>query len=70
MQFRSFWFGTSNERLLTLKAGDIPSEVKKSLKADFKKNGIDDPTEADLLGAYFRLQTALERQRATGVITD
>ena len=70
VQFRSFWFGTSNERLLTLKAGDIPSEVKKSLKADFKKNGIDDPTEADLLGAYFRLQTALERQRATGVITD
>ncbi len=70
VQFRSFWFGTTNERLLTLKVGDIPSEVKKSLKADFKKNGIDDPTEADLLGAYWRMQTALQRQRATGVVTD
>lgn len=70
VQFRSFWFGTTNERLLTLKPGDIPSEVKKSLKADFKKNGIDDPTEADLLGAYWRMQTALQRQRVTGVVTD
>lgn len=70
VQFRSFWFGASNERLLTLKPGDIPSEVKTSLKADFKKNGIDDPTEADMLGAYWRLQTALERQRTTGVVND
>lgn len=70
VQFRSFWFGTSNERMLTLKVGDIPSEVKTALKADFKKNGIDDPTEADMLGAYWRMQTALQRQRITGVVTD
>ncbi|CAB3624714.1 transglycosylase SLT domain-containing protein [Achromobacter pestifer] len=70
VQFRSFWFGSSNERLLTLKVGDIPGEVKTALKADFKKNGIDDPTEADMLGAYWRMQTALQRQRATGVVTD
>lgn len=70
VQFRSFWFGTSNERMLTLKAGDIPSEVKTALKADFKKNGIDDPTDADLLGAYWRMQTALQRQRVTGVVSD
>lgn len=70
VQFRSFWFGSSNERLLTLKVGEIPGEVKTALKADFKKNGIDDPTEADMLGAYWRMQTALQHQRATGVVTD
>lgn len=70
VQFRSFWFGNSSERMLTVKAGDIPSEVKTALKADFKKNGIDDPTEADMLGAYWRMQTALQRQRVTGVVSD
>ena len=63
VQFRGY-FSTSNERMLTVKAGDIPSEVKKSLKADFKKNGIDDPTEADLLGAYWRLETARQQRDA------
>ncbi|OAE72608.1 hypothetical protein A7J71_11350 [Achromobacter insolitus] len=70
VQFRSFWFGNSSGRMLTVKAGDIPSEVKTALKADFKKNGIDDPTEADMLGAYWRMQTALQRQRVTGVVSD
>lgn len=63
VQFRGL-FGTSNERMLTVKAGDIPSDVKKALKADFKKNGIDDPTDSDLLGAYWKLVAAQDRRRA------
>lgn len=63
VQFRGL-FGTTNERMLTVKAGDIPSDVKKALKADFKKNGIDDPTDSDLLGAYWKLVAAQDRRRA------
>jgi len=49
--------GTSSQRLLAMKPGDIPSDVKTRLKADFKQHGIE-PTDADLLGAYFKLKTA------------
>lgn len=63
VQFRGY-FSTSNERMLTIKAGDIPSDVKKALKSDFKQNGIDDPTDADLLGAYWRLEAARQQREA------
>lgn len=44
------------ERLLTMKAGDIPASVTEKLKADFKAAGVPNPTEGDLLGAYFNLK--------------
>ncbi|OZI58706.1 transglycosylase SLT domain-containing protein [Bordetella genomosp. 1] len=66
--FRGF-FSDSSGRMLTMKAGDIPSDVKKALKLDFKRAGIDDPTDSDLLGAYWKLNASLDRQRRTGVVT-
>jgi soluble lytic murein transglycosylase len=48
--------GTSQERLLGLKKSDIPSATLDALKADFKAQGIDKPTDADLLGAYLILK--------------
>lgn len=50
--------GTSSERLMTMKVGDIPGDVKDRLKADFKRSGITDPTDADLLGAYLHIKLA------------
>lgn len=48
--------GKTSQRLLTMKASDIPSETRAALEADFTAAGIPEPTEADLLGAYFRLK--------------
>lgn len=50
--------GSESQRLLGMQAGDIPGDVRKRLKDDFKANGISDPTDADILGAYFRLRAA------------
>lgn len=49
------------ERLLTMKPSDIPSDTKNKLKADFKAAGIPDPTDADLLGAYWQLKTTVKK---------
>ena len=50
-------WGTKSGRVLTQKVGDIPSGVKDALKKDFKAAGIENPTNADLLGAYFQLKS-------------
>ena len=47
--------GTASKRLMQMEVGDIPGEVKKRLKDDFKKAGIE-PSDADLLGAYLQLK--------------
>jgi soluble lytic murein transglycosylase len=43
---------------MTMKVGEIPGDVKDKLKADFKRSGITDPTDADLLGAYLHIKIA------------
>lgn len=48
--------GRTSQRLLTVQASDIPGETRDALVKDFKAAGIDKPTDADLLGAYFRLK--------------
>jgi len=48
--------GASSQSLMSLKPGDISSDVKAALKADFAKRGNTDPTDSDLLGAYLQLQ--------------
>lgn len=54
--FLGFSTGTSSRRTLTMTADDIPGDLRTRLEKDFKAAGIADPTEADLLGAYWRLQ--------------
>lgn len=49
------WFSSSNVRMLGMSAGDIPGDLKDKLRADFKTLGIDNPTDADLLGAYWQV---------------
>lgn len=55
-QFLGVDTGRTSQRLLTVQPGDIPSETHDALMKDFKAAGIDKPTDADLLGAYFRLK--------------
>lgn len=50
-------WGEKSGRVLASKVGDIPSGVRDALKKDFKAAGIDSPTDADLLGAYFQLKS-------------
>jgi soluble lytic murein transglycosylase len=53
------WFGSAtNLRTLGMSAGDVPGEIKDKLRADFKAAGIDEPTDADLLGAFWQLSSA------------
>lgn len=49
------WFNSSNVRMLGMSASDIPGDLKDKLRADFKSMGIDNPTDADLLGAYWQV---------------
>jgi soluble lytic murein transglycosylase len=33
--------------------GDVPSDEKNSIKAAFKKQGVDSPTDAQIMNAYW-----------------
>jgi soluble lytic murein transglycosylase len=55
-QFLGMNTGSTSQRLLTMKADDIPGETRDALLRDFKTAGIPAPTDADLLGAYWRLK--------------
>lgn len=62
----SRWFGGDKAaQMLTMKAGDIPGDVRDSLKADFAKQGISSPTDAQMLGAYWTIKTRLPSQKVS-----
>lgn len=46
--------GTTKMAMLSMKPGDIPGEIRDRLKKDFENMGID-ATDAQLLGAYWKL---------------
>lgn len=54
--FMGIGIGSSTQRLLTMKAGDIPDDTLEALKRDFANAGVLAPTDNDLLGAYLRLK--------------
>jgi len=55
--------GRSTQTLLTMKAGDIPDETRFALMMDFRRNGIETPTDADYLGAYLKLKQIPPKQK-------
>ena len=55
------WFSDSSGPMLSMKAGDIPTSDRDNIRAALKKNGVSDPTDAQLLGAYWNLQTLRKR---------
>jgi hypothetical protein len=45
--------GTTGQQMLSMKAGDIPGDQADAIKKAFKARGNSNPTDADILGAYF-----------------
>jgi soluble lytic murein transglycosylase len=45
--------GHSSQTMLGMSASDIPGDVADNLRANFKKNGVANPTDGQLLGAYW-----------------
>lgn len=43
--------------VLRTKVSDIPSDLRKNIEADLKAQGIDDPTDQDMLTAFFALDS-------------
>jgi soluble lytic murein transglycosylase len=62
--FGGIFGGTPTKPLMSMSAGDIPSDVKAALGKDFAKRGNANPTDADYLGAYLRF--ASSKPRAPG----
>lgn len=66
VSFRSTFMGMEtgkgSQRLLTMQASDIPNDTRDALLRDFKAAGIAAPSDADLLGAYFRLRSMPARK--------
>jgi soluble lytic murein transglycosylase len=52
------WFSTSSGPMLTMKVGDIDGTTKDGIKAAFKRQGIDNPTDAQILNAYWNMKVA------------
>jgi hypothetical protein len=55
--------GGDRQPMLTIKVGDVPRAVRDRLREDFRGLGVDDPTDAQLLGAYFKAREAAELKR-------
>lgn len=56
--FLGFDTGPTGQSLLSMKVGDIPSAQADAIKKAFKAQGNANPTDADVLGAYFASKTA------------
>ncbi len=52
------WFSTSSGPMLTMKVGDIDGATRDGIKAAFKRQGIDEPTDAQILNAYWNMKVA------------
>ena len=52
------WFSTSSGPMLTMKVGDIDGATRDNIKAAFKRQGIDEPTDAQILNAYWNMKVA------------
>lgn len=55
--FLGFSTGTAGQQMLSMKVGDIPSEQADRIRKAFKARGNDNPTDADVLGAYWAAQS-------------
>lgn len=58
------FFSDSTVPLLGKEISDIPSSTKDALKNAFKRQGIDEPSDTDLLNAYWRQVSLTQKQKA------
>lgn len=52
------WFSDTSGPVLGMKIGDIDSAAKDNIKAAFKRRGVDSPTDAQILNAYWNMKYA------------
>lgn len=55
--FKGF-FSDSSGPMIGMKAGDLDSAIKNAIKASFKRQGIDNPTDAQIMNTYWMSKTA------------
>lgn len=55
--FRGF-FSNSSGPMLTMKVGDIPSQERTAIEAAFKRQGVEKPTDAQVMDIYWKRQIA------------
>ncbi len=61
------WFSTTKGPMLTAKVDDIPAADREAIRGAFKRNGVDDPSDGDVLAAWFHMKNGGARQGgATG----
>ncbi len=54
-QSRGGWFTSSGSaQMLGMKAANIPKDIDRAIRAEFKKRGVAKPTDAQVLEAYWR----------------
>lgn len=58
--FKGFWSDSSGT-LLNMKVSDLPEQITAGLKAAFKRQGNTNPTDAQLLNAYWATQTTVKK---------
>lgn len=56
--FLGFNTGTTGQQMLSMKVGDIPSDQADRIRKAFKARGNDNPSDADVLGAYWAAKSA------------
>lgn len=61
MGFMSIPRAPTTMNMLSMTPDQIPDDVLPKLKADFKSNGVPNPTPGQLLGAYWHFKTAQSR---------
>jgi len=52
------WFTDTSGPVLGMKIGDIDSAAKDNIKAAFKRRGVDSPTDAQIMNAYWNMKYA------------
>ncbi len=55
--FKGF-FSDSSGPMLGMRVGDLGSDIKTRIKASYKRQGIDNPTDAQIMNIYWTSQTA------------
>jgi soluble lytic murein transglycosylase len=55
------WFTESSGPMLGMKANDIPTDDRMGIRRAFERQGITDPTDAQVLHAYWNMRTARKK---------
>lgn len=50
------FFTDKSGPMLTMKIGDLPSDVKNEIRAAYKRQGVDNPTDTQILDIYWKQQ--------------